>query len=86
VRGYDDDGYIKDKLSVTLQVLTDLLVVFKEDTDLDLNVPKTVILPVQGVTEQVVFGVLHIIITTMYHGRVGRVSFLREYLEITEPI
>ncbi len=86
MRGYDDDGYIKDKLSVTLQVLTDLQVVFKEDTDLDLNVPKIVILPVQGVTEQVVFGVLNSIIDTMYHGRVGRVSFLREYPEITEPI
>ena len=42
---YVDDGYIKAKFSVTLQVLTDLKDVFKEDDGLDLNVPKTTFLP-----------------------------------------
>ena len=38
---YTDDGYIKVKLSVTLQVLTELKVVFKTDTGLEVNVSKT---------------------------------------------
>jgi hypothetical protein len=41
---YADDGYIKTKLSVTLQVLTEFKSVFKEVTGLELNVVKTVIL------------------------------------------
>jgi hypothetical protein len=57
------DTYMKAKLSVTLQVLTELKVVFKEDADLELNVVKTVILPVHGVTQQSVFYVVHSIIT-----------------------
>ena len=52
---YADDGYIKAKLSVTLQVLTEFKVVFKEDDDLELNVTKTVILPGKDVSPQVVF-------------------------------
>jgi hypothetical protein len=35
---YVDDGYIKVKLSVTLQVLSELERVLKEDADLVLNV------------------------------------------------
>ena len=36
---YGDDGYIKAKLSIVLQVLADLKSVFKTDTGLELNVP-----------------------------------------------
>ena len=35
---YDDDGYIKGKLRVALQVLAELKRVLKEDTGLELNV------------------------------------------------
>jgi hypothetical protein len=42
---YDNDGYIKAKLSVTLQVLAELKAVFKTDAGLELNVSKTSILP-----------------------------------------
>ena len=48
---YADDGYIKAKLSVALQVLAELKAVFKEDAVLELNVAKTAILPVNGVTQ-----------------------------------
>jgi hypothetical protein len=51
---YDDDGYIKEKLSIALQVLTELKAVFKADSGLDLNVAKTSILT-KGVTDQTVF-------------------------------
>jgi hypothetical protein len=51
---YADDGYIKPKLSIALQVLTDLKAVFKTDAGLDLNVSKTSILP-KGVTVRTVF-------------------------------
>jgi len=47
---YDDDGYIKTKLSVVLQVFTELKTVFKEDTGLELSVSKTTILPGKGVS------------------------------------
>ncbi len=50
---YADDGYIKAKLSVALQVLAELKTVFKADAGLDLNVSKTSILP-KGVTTQTV--------------------------------
>jgi len=59
---YADDGYIKAKLSVALQVLAELKVVFKEDAGLELNVSKTSILP-KGVTQQVAFDVAQNIIT-----------------------
>ena len=59
---YADDGYIKGKLSVALQVLAELKRVLKEDAGLELNVSKTSILP-KGITQQVVFDVTHIIIT-----------------------
>jgi hypothetical protein len=58
-----DDGYIKAKLSVTLQVLAELKTVFKEDADLEINVHKTVILP-KGITQESVFDVAHNILTS----------------------
>jgi hypothetical protein len=42
---YPDDGYIKTKLSIALQVLAELKAVFKADAGLELNVSKTSILP-----------------------------------------
>jgi hypothetical protein len=52
---YADDGYIKAKLSVALQVLAELKAVFKEDAGLELNVAKTAILPAKGVPQQAAF-------------------------------
>jgi hypothetical protein len=46
--GYADDGYIKDKFSVALEVLSDISLVLKEDAGLDLN-DKTKIL-VKGIS------------------------------------
>jgi hypothetical protein len=46
---YADDGYIKAKLSVTLEVLSDVKHVLKEDAGLDLNFDKTKIL-VEGIS------------------------------------
>jgi hypothetical protein len=57
-----DDGYIKSKLIVVLQVLDEFKEVLKEDDGLDLNVSKTSILP-KGVTQQTVFDVPHDIIS-----------------------
>ena len=51
---YADDGYIKAKLSVALQVLTELKHVLKQDTGLELNISKTTILP-KSVTAQAAF-------------------------------
>ena len=45
---YADDGYIKAKLSVALEVLSDIKLVLKEDAGLDIN-DKTKIL-VRGIT------------------------------------
>ncbi len=42
---YADDGYIKAKLSIALQVLAELKTVSKADAGLELNVSKTSILP-----------------------------------------
>jgi hypothetical protein len=58
---YADDGYIKARMSVALQVLAELKHVLKEDADLDLNVSKTSLLP-KGVTQQAVFDVAYKII------------------------
>ena len=44
-RAIADDGYIKAKLSVSLQVLSELKHVLKEDAGLELNVNKTSVLP-----------------------------------------
>ena len=41
---YADDGYIKGKLSVVLQVLAELKRVLKEDSGLELNISKTAVL------------------------------------------
>ena len=51
---YADDGYIKAKISIALQVLAELKDVFKADAGLELNVAKTSILP-KGVTAQAAF-------------------------------
>ena len=42
---YADDGYIKAKLSVALQVLAKLKAVLKADAGLEFNVSKTSIVP-----------------------------------------
>ncbi len=79
---YTDDGYIKVKLSVTLQVLAELNRVLKEDGGLELNVSKTSIL-LKGTTHQAVIDVEHIIITvspalTQLSGDVSLTSFCPE--------
>jgi hypothetical protein len=55
---YADDGYIKGKLSVVLQVLNELKRVLKEDAGLELNISKTVVLS-KAITQQVLFDVAH---------------------------
>jgi hypothetical protein len=62
VFAYVDDGYIKGKLSVVLQVLDDLKRVLKEDAGLELNISKTAILP-KAITQQDIFDVVHGFIT-----------------------
>jgi hypothetical protein len=52
----NQNGYIKAKVSVALQVLVELKAVFKEDAGWELNVSKTSILP-KGVTQQVALDV-----------------------------
>ena len=59
---YADDGYIKAKMSVTLQVLADLQHVLQEDAGVDLNVSKTSF-HAKGVSQQTAFDVAHTIIT-----------------------
>jgi len=58
---YADDGYIKAKLSIALQVLAELKAVFKADAGLELNVSKTSILP-KGVIAQAAFDMVRTII------------------------
>ena len=58
---FADDGYIKAKLSVALQVLAELKHVLKPDAGLELNVSKTSILP-KGTTAQAAFDVAQNII------------------------
>ena len=58
---YADDGYIKAKLSVALQVLAELKSVLKEDAGLELNVLKTSVLP-KGISQQAAFDAAHNII------------------------
>jgi hypothetical protein len=79
VVAYADDGYIKCKLSEALQVLTELKHVLKEDTGLELNISKTVILP-KDITQQVIFDVAHVFINatpklTQLRGEVSLDSF-----------
>ncbi len=75
---YADDGYIKAKLSVVLQVLSELKSVFKEDAGLEFNVPKTAILPAKGCTQQAVFDVAHSIIDA-----IPTLTHLREEIALT---
>jgi hypothetical protein len=58
---YPDDGYIKGKLSVVLQVLTELKRVLKEDSGLELNISKTDVLS-KVITQQALFDVAHVFI------------------------
>ena len=51
---YAQNGHIKAKLSVALQVLAELKRVLKEDAGLELNVSKTSVLP-KGVSQQAAF-------------------------------
>jgi hypothetical protein len=93
VVAYTDDGYIKCKLSVTLQVLSELKRVLKEDGGLEFNVSKTSILP-KDITQQSVFDVEHNFITTSHSltqdqpsGDVVLVSFFPEgFIGIGVPI
>ena len=76
---YADDGYIKAKLSVALQVLAELKRVLFQDAGLELNVSKTSVLP-KGTTQQAVFDVAHSIIgaspaLTQLSGDVSLASF-----------
>jgi hypothetical protein len=86
-----DDGYIKTKLSVALQVLAEVKRVRKEDTGLELNVSKTSILP-KGTTQLTVFDVAHSIIATspaltQLSGDVSLASFCPEgFVGIGVPI
>ena len=88
---YADDGYIKAKLSVALQVLAELKRVLKEDAGLELNVSKTSVLP-KGVTQQATFDAVHNIIKaspTLTHlsGDVLLASFCPEgFVGIGVPI
>ncbi len=58
---YADDGYMKGKLSVVLQVLTELKSVLKEDSGLELNISKTAVLS-KDITQQTLFDVTHVFI------------------------
>ncbi len=58
---YTDDGYIKGKLSVVLQVLAELKRVLKEDSGLELNISKTAVLS-KAITQQALFDVEHVFI------------------------
>jgi hypothetical protein len=55
---YADDGCIKGKLSVALQVLAELKRLLKEDAGLELNIFKTAILP-KAITQQAIFDAAH---------------------------
>jgi hypothetical protein len=88
---FADDGCIKGKLSVALQVLAELKRVLKEDAGLKLNVSKTSILP-KGTTQQAVFDVAHSFIAaspalTQLSGDVSLASLSTGALKraLTEP-
>jgi hypothetical protein len=79
---YVDDGYIKGKLSVDLQVLAELKRVLKEDEGLELNVYNSSILH-KHITQQTVFDVTHSsidlgLVLTQLSGDVALVSFCPE--------
>ncbi len=80
VVAYPDDGYIKGKLYESLQVLAEFKRVLKEDTGLDLNISKTVILP-KDITQESIFDVAHGFINatpqlTQFRDEVSLDSFL----------
>jgi hypothetical protein len=58
---YADDGYIKGKLSVVLQVFAELKRVLKEDSGLEFNISKTDVLS-KSITQQALFDVVHVFI------------------------
>ena len=88
---YPEDGYIKGKMSVALEVLAELNRVLKEDAGLELNVSKTSILP-KGTTQQPVFDVAHSFIATIpaltqLNGDISLDSFCPEgFIGIGVPI
>ncbi len=67
---YADDGYIKTKLSVALQILAELKRVLKQNAGLELNVAKISVLP-KGVTQQAAFdaanNIIHAIPALTHH-------------------
>jgi hypothetical protein len=75
---YADDGYIKARMSVALQVLAVLKNVLKQDAGLDLNISKTSVLH-KGVTQQTAFDAAHSIINnspalTLLHADISLAS------------
>ncbi len=62
---YANDGYIKGKLSLALQVLAELKRVLKEDAGLELNIAKTSILP-KDTSQQAVFDVAQSLLSTLH--------------------
>jgi hypothetical protein len=58
---YADNGYIKGKLSESLQVIAELKRVLKQDAGLELNISKTVILP-KFITQKTIFDVVQILL------------------------
>ena len=84
-------GYIKGRLSVTLQVFTELKCVLKQDSGFELNVSKTSILP-KDTNQQSVFDVAHTIIAanpvlTHLNGDVSLTSFCPDgFVGIGAPI
>ena len=88
---YADDGYIKGKLSVALQVLAELKRVLKEDAGLELNIAKTSILP-KDTTQQDVFDVVRSFIVvspalSQLSGDISLFSFCPEgFIGIGVPI
>ena len=81
---YTDDGYIKGKMSVVLQVLTEFKHVLKEDTGLDLNISKTSVLP-KDISQEGVFEDAQSFITSTsalaaVTGDITRGSFVPEEL------
>ncbi len=88
---YADDGYIKGKLSVVLQVLPELKRVLKEDSGLELNMSKTDVLS-KVITQKTFFDVAHVFINNspqLIHlsGEISLDSFLPDgFVGIGVPI
>ncbi len=75
---YADDGYIKGKLSVVLQVLAELKRVLKEDSGLELNISKTAVLS-KTITQQALFDVAHVFINSPQLIHLSRVLSLDSF-------